>query len=488
MVVAACLAAHVMIFSRPFFNADEAIYSAVAARLNDGGILYRDAVDHKPPLIYWTYALVFRGFGRYAMHAVHALCIGYILVAALALYRLGRRLYGVEAGFAAALLYGVYSACSLPKWFLAANAEHFSIAPMTLGVLLAVEAADERRRWRHLVAGLLFGVAGLYKVQAAFAGGAAIAYAVIRRDRRPAGPIVMVLGGLVPVALTCAWFRRAGAWSDFLFWSWTYPRSYAAQPVWSESLRSFGSELGFWFAVVLPLASIGMVAELARLVRSREPARWLIVPWVLVALIQISLGGRFFMHYFLYLLVPACLAAANPIARLWGAGRARAALVVLLALPALGCIALAPFNDWYLGTTVTSAKLDRVSRWLRTETAPDERLFVWGNSPELYVLGDRPIGSRFVFTNYQVGKIWGTPSNQPNAPDELTRPNVVERAWSLLLADLVAAPPPIVVDAAAGGLAGFARHPLTREGRLRPFLAGYDRVAVIDGVVIYRRR
>ena len=42
---------------RPCLSDDEAIYSVVGRRkVLDGRVLYRDIVDHKPPLIYLTYA------------------------------------------------------------------------------------------------------------------------------------------------------------------------------------------------------------------------------------------------------------------------------------------------------------------------------------------------------------------------------------------------------------------------------------------------
>ena len=43
-------------------------------------------------------------------------------------------------------------------------------------------------------------------------------------------------------------------------------------------------------------------------------------------------------------------------------------------------------------------------------TGPDDSVFVWGNSPQLYVLARRPLGSRFTFCNYMTGESPGTPT------------------------------------------------------------------------------
>ena len=44
---------------------DEAAYSVVANEIVDGGRPYIDAVDRKPPLLFWTYAAVFEVAGKY---------------------------------------------------------------------------------------------------------------------------------------------------------------------------------------------------------------------------------------------------------------------------------------------------------------------------------------------------------------------------------------------------------------------------------------
>src|SRR5262249_40568916 len=72
----ATLVFHAPAFRHPFLDGDEATYSAVAVLMNAGGVLYADGgVDNKFPGIYWTYAMVFRLAGRYAMQTVHALAL-----------------------------------------------------------------------------------------------------------------------------------------------------------------------------------------------------------------------------------------------------------------------------------------------------------------------------------------------------------------------------------------------------------------------------
>ena len=46
-------------FSNHVFNADEAYLATEAQIINDGGHLYTDAVDRKPPIVPYLYAATF---------------------------------------------------------------------------------------------------------------------------------------------------------------------------------------------------------------------------------------------------------------------------------------------------------------------------------------------------------------------------------------------------------------------------------------------
>ena len=45
------------------------MYSVVANEIVDGGRPYVDAVERKPPLLFWTYAAVFKVAGKYQLES-----------------------------------------------------------------------------------------------------------------------------------------------------------------------------------------------------------------------------------------------------------------------------------------------------------------------------------------------------------------------------------------------------------------------------------
>jgi hypothetical protein len=128
-----------------------------------------------------------------------------------------------------------------------------------------------------------------------------------------------------------------------------------------------------------------------------------------------------------------------------------------------------------------------VAEYVREHTPADARVFVWGNSPEIYLLARRRMASRYMSVNYQTGHVWGTSANDlGGAPD---RKNVPAETWDKLMADLQRNLPEFIVDAAAGKLDKMDDEPLARHPRMAAFVARHYRLeATVLGVPLYRRK
>ena len=113
------------------------------------------------------------------------------------------------------------------------------------------------------------------------------------------------------------------------------------------------------------------------------------------------------------------------------AGRA---LLVLCALPALASSSWRPPADrsplrWMKASRATPRSRPASPR----SPTSDERVFVWGNSPQLYVLARRPMGARFSFCNYMTGESPGTPTETGERNADA---NQLPATWEMLFADL----------------------------------------------------
>jgi len=128
-----------------------------------------------------------------------------------------------------------------------------------------------------------------------------------------------------------------------------------------------------------------------------------------------------------------------------------------------------------------------VARYLREHTRPEARVFVWGNSPEIYLYAHRRMATRYISVNYQTGHVWGTPANDLGGhPD---RKNVPAESWNNLMADLQRNLPEFIVDAAAGKLDKMDDEPLTRHPSIAAFVARHYRLdQTVLGVPLYRRK
>jgi hypothetical protein len=128
------------------------------------------------------------------------------------------------------------------------------------------------------------------------------------------------------------------------------------------------------------------------------------------------------------------------------------------------------------------------AEWIATHSTTSDRLLVWGDSAQIYVYSRRVMGTRFAFTNYQTGTIWGTAAI-PGTPGATTPSLAVPRAWDELLADMTRAPPALIADAAAAGLHDFKGQQMENFPRLWDVVrANYRYETTRGGIRIYRRR
>ena len=112
---------------------DQGIFLYHGWGLIEGLVPYRDMWDHKPPGIYFLYAIALKLFGhRYV--AVNVLDIFWRLATVAAVYLVAARLYGRREGLIAAIFYGVWAAVIGSGFWWTAQAEGFMVLPLVLSV------------------------------------------------------------------------------------------------------------------------------------------------------------------------------------------------------------------------------------------------------------------------------------------------------------------------------------------------------------------
>jgi len=472
---------------RPCLSDDEAIYAVVAREMLSGHELYVDIVDHKPPGVYLAYAATQAIGGPIGgMVVLHALLIGVVFATGLLLARIVRR-HGPDADprapATAALLWIVYTTTLVDVDALAANCELFMMLPLVGAVVVFLEAQD--RLERYALAGALVGAACLFKYQGGIqlpVLGLAIVlrHAERSRSRRLAALIALGAGFVAMLGAAAATMWLRGGLPDAVFWLRFNFAYIDAGTSAGELVVRLATRGGLVVASAGLLYGLGVAAIATG---HRPPFVRFMAGWLVASAIAVFMGGRFFGHYFHQLAAPLSILAAPATVRLWQRRRTLAALAI--GAPAFAYAVLGGLHgqlmQWYgepdpdYGSVV--AWLDRHGRGA---------LCVWGNSPVLYFEADRPLGCRFVFSNYLTGLSPAT-ATQSDPKVDSSR-NVVAESWPMLERDLAERKPRFIVDGSPGDVGRYGKYPPAKFPRLARTLAcSYDARAEVAGMRIYER-
>src|SRR5438067_13900784 len=79
-IVALTILTRLPVLRHPQPISDEGVYSVVANEILDGGRPYVDAVERKPPLLFWTYAAIFAVAGKFNFIALHTAGVTWTLL------------------------------------------------------------------------------------------------------------------------------------------------------------------------------------------------------------------------------------------------------------------------------------------------------------------------------------------------------------------------------------------------------------------------
>ncbi len=495
-------------------DTDEAGHAVHSMVWMDGGIPYVDFVDNKQPLLYATYAAVFAVFGRNLLW-VHWFTIPWLLLTAWVVARLAKDAWRDEgAARVAALLFTLFSSAYIEKDMLASNTEVFMNLPLAAAFWLVLRRGDER--WRAegvqcLLAGLLLGVATLYNIKAGVAA-PILALALVARHRGRGVALTLGLGlaALAAWAPFAVYLAARGAFDDFIYWNFILNQRYAAAgvPLWTVDLQR-GILYGIpRLLLFLAASGVGWVSAAVALRRmgwrgALDPGSRLvwIALWLLGSFGPVCMGGRFYGHYFVQFLPPLAALAAGPLAGLLGwSTRAEAAApaaprrtwlrAAALAAAWLPILALTAAG----GLRIARGQLDGlrpevqpVARYVRENTCPEDRIFVWGYWSQIYYFAQRPPATRFVYAQTLSGYVPGNPiSLDPNAD---TSYYIVPEHWDDFAADVQAHPPELLLDVAPAAIHFWEKYPMDRYPVLQRLVTEhYSLEAVVEGVRIYRRR
>jgi hypothetical protein len=370
---------------------EEAYPTAAAIQLLGGKSLYRDVWFDKPPLLAYTYLL----WGGEIGVPLRIAGAAFIFLCCLAVWKFARDLWSPREGLTAALAAGFFLTLGIPSAVMA-------LAPDLLMILPHIAAVYLAWRGRIFWSGMLAGVAILINAKAAFVL-AVCALWVGRAWPR------LLLGFAIPNLAAFAWFGQP--YFDEV-WRWG--------ALYSE--RGFALSTGLTRTLNWAGFHCALVAGAACALWKEK--NWRMAGWLLLSLMSVAAGWRFFPRYYLQLLPVLALLGARGYVLL---GRRRVVLLLLLLIP------LMRFGPRYV-ILANDLLHDRMTEWSDLAMNQDSRaaadridrqgtLLVWGYRPDIFAYTRMPAGSRFLDSQPLTGVLADRhlTSSEPAAPELAAR-------------------------------------------------------------------
>jgi len=493
-------------FINPIIDEDEAWYATAANVMNQNGVIYKDAVDLKPPLLFYCYSSQFLVFGN-DMRVFHFITTFWVLLTAFFIFKATKLLVPEKrAAYLAALLYVLFSPTFVPK-ALATNTEILMNLPLVAGFYLILKAekrGTSQSVWIFLffVSGAICCLAALIKYQAGIGLPIIIGYLLIINPfylksttlkKGIVGSSLILAGSLFILAVLFLEFQRLGNWDDFYFWGWQYNFQFMSGFTWSFFVKKFFAFTPRFILswILLFFAASKRIKNLLTTKAASNSGEYLIAVWLLGSILAVCAGGKFFGHYYIQLLPPLTILAGIELIPFFTQPRTTLKRKLVYATALFGMIA-PPLI--YLGTNCQGEQkrmsqenqpLIQIADLIQDQTDPHDKIFIWGRVPELYYFSNRLPASRFITCNFLVGMT----SYNYHLPRSKIIPKIPEHAWASFMADLQKNKPQIILDTAVSNYRNYGKYALVFYPQLKNFIDNdYQPGQVINQQQIYIRK
>lgn len=426
---------------------DEGSYAYMGQLVMKGEVPYRDFYEMKPPALYYTYGVLsaLSGGDVVIMHIWMALLVS---MGGMLLFYLVRRWLDAGAGVIATLAYLVLAMTPYASGF-SIQAEHLVAFFVIAGLLALTRGVQAGNRLMILLAGVLLCYGLLIKQNGLF-------FALLAMTLVPAfhlsenrsqwlsnsvrDGLWLAAGAMVPMLGFGLLMAIQGTLSDFWFWIVDYPQAYTSKIDWvmgrnllENSLsRMYDGYAAYWIMGLAGAAGIWL-APIAWY------KKWAVTGFLLMAILSVMPGKRFYGHYFLHFIPALAIGAAGLVFAVseWGSrllpsmknwlAPALAVILMMTTLAAHEAYYFRPNFNKILRQTYGSNPFPesrKLADFLSARYQKGDGLLVLGSEPQLYAYTQAECPTRHHFMGFLL-------KNHPK-----------EKEWQQEVIDAVEAKPP----------------------------------------------
>jgi hypothetical protein len=371
----------------------------------------------KLPGTYFAYALGMAAFGQ-TIAGVHETLIVVNSLTIILVFLLARKLFGNIPGLAACATFGILSV-SPAVLGMAAHANHFVILFAVWGTLWLWKGEEFYRWYILLFSGVFYGLAFLMKQQGIcfclFAFTFVIGSAILKREVLSTvflrKIIYLLLGMILPLAVTYKYLELAGVLPKFIFWTWTYAGSYATEVTPLQGLEKFRDYVENKWPIYFAFLGF-IVISLPFALRDRAYRNKILfaAAFLFFSFLGTAIDFNFREHYFILLLPALAIFMGLAIISLQFATERR----LFKAIPPLMCLGILYLSvyqqrDFFFQMPARAisqaiysgdapfADLPVVGDYLRNHSSTGAAVAVVGSEPEIYFYAQRHSATGYLY-------------------------------------------------------------------------------------------
>lgn len=402
----------------PFTYGDEGIYLALGQAARKGLIFYRDIHDNKPPMVYLLAELA----GNFSTYRLIAFI--WSLATLFVFYQLSHLLF--KKNLPSIITTTLFAFLTSIHTFEGnvANAENFMLLPTIAAFYFVAKEGFDKKIHQYqsakiwLLAGVLLGLAALFKVPAAFDFFAlcALLFLAFFKERKKNYALYtrryafLLVGFILPILLTLIYYASQGALVQYLTAAFFQNLPYLSS--WSGGQSQAG---GLPLLLLARAWAVALLILLLFLFGKKISLRvQLILTWFGFSWFAALLSSRPYPHYLIQVFPALSLSFGLIFTKERGIIKERIAPVALLivfiatysSLQFWGYHNLPYYLNFYqfvLGNKNQqeyfndfdgrASTIYQVADYLQSHTVAHEKIFIWGNTPFIYPLARRlPVG------------------------------------------------------------------------------------------------